>query len=324
MCRRAESPLLSAGFESVRLVKPLRVATIHGICCQDAGTICQALETLLVEAERIKLHGVHERELRICEEDRKSSLESTWLERHALDSDDLVEDCVSAYTEGETIMGVGYECRWMLAILPIVANVQKVNQKVKELLDFDHNVLYHVTQVDSKSREGSDRPLTREMLKETINKVKDMASKGEIAPWEEEEIPAQLWSPSLPEEINQMEEACVESQQKLDSVGADYVKFKSGVQFVLKQTDFEKDAIYMKGFALRGTAQYSKSSDDFLNASAACSVALGSGCKSQQHSPAYPCNLFFDLWTLLNRAVFKQHAKYIGMVVTTRIKSMKY
>jgi hypothetical protein len=123
---------------------------------------------------------------------------------------------------------------------------------------------------DPALREG----FTRECMERIVAEVEAEVCTGEIGVWEEEELPDELWSEELVGALPGDGMELLASRRFLPSVDGHELTLTNGIRVVLKQTDFESDSVYLRGFSQIGTSNFGLEHNE---ASVASSVARESG-----------------------------------------------
>ncbi len=71
--------------------------------------------------------------------------------------------------EGETLLGIEHECRWLLALLDPLSTVERVNEKVREMFELQGADVVYKLVVDDDAR----KMLCEQNVLEIVNRVEN-------------------------------------------------------------------------------------------------------------------------------------------------------
>lgn len=95
LSRRKDPPYFSCSATADSFVLPLK-AYIITASCKENGSI-EALESMLIEVARIRMHGFSEREISVVRSLMLSEIESAFLERDQMQSTSLQEEYIQVH-----------------------------------------------------------------------------------------------------------------------------------------------------------------------------------------------------------------------------------
>uniref|UniRef100_A0A2P2LQ17 Putative zinc protease PqqL isoform X1 n=2 Tax=Rhizophora mucronata TaxID=61149 RepID=A0A2P2LQ17_RHIMU len=95
LSRRKDPPYFSCSAVADVLVRPLKACIITS-ACKEKGTL-EALESMLVEVARVRLHGFSEHEISIVRALLMAEIESAYLERDQMQSSNLRDEYLQVY-----------------------------------------------------------------------------------------------------------------------------------------------------------------------------------------------------------------------------------
>ncbi|RVW96330.1 Zinc protease PQQL-like [Vitis vinifera] len=114
--RRKDPPYFSCSAAADVLVRPVKAYMITS-SCKEKCTI-EALESMLIEVARIRLHGFSEREISVVRALLMSEVESAYLERDQMQSSSLRDEYLQHFLRNEPVVGIEYEAQLQKTILP--------------------------------------------------------------------------------------------------------------------------------------------------------------------------------------------------------------
>ncbi|XP_074359577.1 zinc protease PQQL-like [Apium graveolens] len=115
--RKKDLPYFSCSDSADVLVRPSK-AYIMTSSCKEKGTI-EALESMLTEVARVRLHGFSEREIAIARAFLLSEIESAYLERDQMQSTSLRDEYLQHFLHDEPVIVVEYEAQLHKTIFPV-------------------------------------------------------------------------------------------------------------------------------------------------------------------------------------------------------------
>lgn len=188
----------------------------------------RALETVLIEAERVKQHGFTESELNRMKIEMLRAMERAYNERDKTNSGRYASEYVRSFLTDEPTPGIAYEYALMQAVLPTIT-LADVNTLATKWIADDSRVIT----LSGPEKEGFELPTENEVLA-VFDRVKAMS----IEPYEENvsEAPLLAAEPTPGTIVN-------ESYNEILDVTR--LTLSNGVNVVLKPTDFKNDQILM-------------------------------------------------------------------------------
>ncbi|KAL4301725.1 hypothetical protein GQ457_10G017130 [Hibiscus cannabinus] len=234
--RRKDPPYFSCSVDSYDLVHDLK-AYVMTSSCKEKGTL-EALESMLIEIARIRLHGFSEREISVVRALKMSSIESTYLERDQMESSSLRHDYTEHFTNNKPIIGIEYEAQLQKSILPdiLASEVSKFAEKLWT------SCSCVILIVEPQAFAGIDD------MKNIVMKINKLENKGSISPWDDEHIPEEIVN-SMPNTGNIIE------QREHANIGASELTLSNGMRVCYKCTDFFNDQVIFAGFSYGGLSE---------------------------------------------------------------------
>jgi zinc protease len=222
------------------------------------GRIVDALDTLLIEAERVKRYGFTETELKRQKERTLSWIESAYKERENRESAELAEEYIRHFLVRESRPGIEYEYEIYKQCLPGLP-LEEVNQyAVTNMIETNRVLL-----VEGPEKENISLP-----DKKTLGSRFEAVKETDIAPY----VDTVTERPLIAE---QLEEKTITARKEIPELGLTEMTLSNGVKVVLKQTDFKDDEVLFTAFSPGG---YSLVGDkDYIAAVTATSIAEESG-----------------------------------------------
>ncbi|XP_021276228.1 zinc protease PQQL-like isoform X2 [Herrania umbratica] len=234
--RRRDPPYFSCSAAADALVRPLK-AYIISSSCKEKGTL-EALESMLIEVARVRLHGFSEREISVVRALLMSEVESAYLERDQMQSTSLRDEYIQHFIHNEPVIGIEYEAQLQKSILPYISasEVSKYAEKLQTSCSF---VLKTIEPQASA---------TIDDLKNIMLKINNLETEGSISPWDDEYIPEEIVNikPSPGYIVEQIE---------YSNIGATELTLSNGMRVCYKCTDFFDDQVLFTGFSYGGLSE---------------------------------------------------------------------
>lgn len=219
------------------------------------GDVPKALESILVEAERVRRHGFTPTEFERIKADFMRSMEHAYFEKNNTESSSFASEYVDHFLNDVPAPGIAYEYP-LTQVLMATITLDEVNQLPgRWIIDTNRVVL-----VEGPEKAGFIMPSEAEILA-----VLDEVKARDIDPYEESVSDEPLLS-TLPE----MGDIVEETSQEL--LGVTRMVLSNGVKVVLKPTDFKNDEILFAAHSPGGTSLVS---DDAYPAVRFASTLIG-------------------------------------------------
>ncbi|XP_028808165.1 zinc protease PQQL-like [Neltuma alba] len=234
--RRKDPPYFSCSAAADVLVRPLK-AYIMTSSCKEKGTI-DALESMLTEVVRVRLHGFSEREISIVRALLMSEIESAYLERDQIQSTSLRDEYLQHFLHNEPIVGIEYEAQLQKTLLPQIS--------ASEVSDYSEKLRTSCSCV-IKTIEPQAFAVADD-LKNVVKKVNLLEEEGRISPWDDEHIPEEIVTtkPDMGSIVHQFE---------YPNIGATELVLSNGMRVCYKGTDFLDDQVIFTGFSYGGLSE---------------------------------------------------------------------
>ncbi|XVF49051.1 hypothetical protein PTKIN_Ptkin03bG0237800 [Pterospermum kingtungense] len=246
--KRKTSPYFSCSAtpaKLVRLCKAIRMTSY----CKEMGTL-EALESMLLEIARVRLHGLSEREVSAVRALMLSSTKSEDLEHDQVKLANLVYEYVQHFIKGTPVIGTAYEDQLRKTVLPDISalEVSKYAEKLRTSCSCDIKVV--------EPRAFS----TISDLKNVVMKINKLEEERRITPWDDEPVPENLvdskpTSGMFDKAMNFLEDS---DDSDSDDVEEQLIKSKSEVERLMKKNQklkkklsHEKEVNHRKVFCRR-------------------------------------------------------------------------
>ncbi|MEE4256365.1 MAG: insulinase family protein [Bacteroidales bacterium] len=220
--------------------------------------IKKALEALLVENERVKLHGFTATELERAKDDYLSQLESRYKEKDKQESSEYVWEFSSHFLEGEPAPGIEYLYEYAQMAVPGIS-LEELNNLAKTWIS-DENRVIAIAGPES-SREFM--PTTEEVLA-TVAAISDKDIPAYVDKVSDAPLVADIPAPGE-----------IEKKKKDKKLETETWQLSNGIEIVFKPTDFKDDEILMSAYSFGGTSVYGL--DDLMSAQNCTDVVARSG-----------------------------------------------
>ncbi|GKV11869.1 hypothetical protein SLEP1_g23087 [Rubroshorea leprosula] len=252
MSRRKDPPYFSCSAAADVLVRPLK-AYIMSSSCKEKGTL-EALESMLIEVARVRLHGFSEREISVVRALLMSEIESAYLERDQMQSTSLRDEYVQHFIRDEPVIGIEYEAQLQKSILPYIS-ASEVSKYAEKLQPSCSCVIKTVEPRASA---------TIDDLKKVVLKINNLEKERSISPWDDEQIPEEIVNikPNPGDIVEQFE---------YPNIGATEIILSNGMRVCYKCTDFFDDQVLFTGFSYGGLSELPES--EYISCSMGSTIA---------------------------------------------------
>lgn len=250
--RRKDPPYFSCSAAADVLVNPLK-AYIMTSSCKERGTI-QALESMLLEVARIRLHGFSEREISITRALMLSDIESAYLEREQMQSTSLRDELIQHFLHQEPVIGIEYEAQLQKTILPYISASEV--SKFAEKFCTTCNCVIKIVEPQACA--------ALEELKAVVLKISNLERERSIPPWDDEHVPEEIVG-------NKPNPGSVVQSTEFPGVGVTEMLLSNGMKICYKCTDFLDDQVLFTGFAYGGLSELPE--NDYISCSMGSTIA---------------------------------------------------
>ncbi|KAL5573042.1 hypothetical protein UlMin_022639 [Ulmus minor] len=234
--RRKDPPYFTCSAAADVLVHPLK-ASIMTSSCKEKGTL-KALESMLFEVARVRLHGFSEREISIVRALLMSEIESAYLERDQMQSTSLRDEYLQHFLRNEPVIGIEYEAQLQKTLLPHISasDVSKYAEKLQT------SCSCVIKTIEPRSSAAVDD------LKHVVLKINSLEKERNIPPWDEDQIPEEIVS-------TKPNPGSIVQQFEYSNIGATELILSNGMRVCYKSTDFLDDQVVFTGFSYGGLSE---------------------------------------------------------------------
>lgn len=231
--QRPGAPILGGSALIQQFVRPLQVAGIAAAVPE--GGLATALEAMMVEIERVRIHGFTQGELDRAKADINRRYQQAYEERNSTPSRVYASRFVNHYLNGDAVAGIEREFSLLQGLLPTIS-LSDVDARA-EVAAGESN---RVVMISAPEREGVAAPNEDE-----LRSVLEAVSSLDIEPYVEEELAAAL-IPALP-----TAGAIVDESSYADDEITEWT-LSNGARVVIRPTDFRSDEVLFAAFAPGG------------------------------------------------------------------------
>lgn len=252
LSRRKDPPYFSCSAAADVIVSPLKTCIMTS-SCKEKGTLL-ALESMLLEVARVRLHGFSEREISIVRALLMAEIESAYLERDQMQSTNLRDEYLQHFLRNEPVVGIEYEAQLQKTILPQISalEVSKYSEKLRTSCSC---VVKTIEPRASATVDG---------LKRVLLKISNLEEEGSISPWDDEKIPEEIvdTKPNPGSILHQLD---------YSNIGASELILSNGMRVCYKCTDLLDDQVLFTGFSYGGLSEIPES--DYFSCSLGSTIA---------------------------------------------------
>ncbi|XP_042492213.1 zinc protease PQQL-like isoform X1 [Macadamia integrifolia] len=238
--RRKDPPYFSCSSAADVLVRPMKAYIITSTC-KEKGTV-EALESILMEVARVRLHGFSDREISTVRALMVSEIESAYLERDQMQSTSLRDEYLQHFLHNEPVVGIEYEAQLQKTILPQISAAEVS----KYAGNFRTSSSCVIKTVEPRATSTVDD------LRTAVMKVNSLEEQRNISLWDEQNIPDEIFS-TKPDPGDTLQ------QHEFSSIGVTELLLSNGMRVCYKCTDFLDDQVLFTGFAYGGLSELSES-----------------------------------------------------------------
>ncbi len=257
LSRKPDAPFLFAGSGYSAFIGKTRDAYCMYASCKE-NQICKAMDSVLTENERVKRFGFTNSEFERQKKNLYNSYEDMSADVGKIESNDLANEYVRNFLDGESAPGYETEFEYVKAFLPAI-KLEEINDLTKKWIT-DTNIAVVVT---APAKEGVIVPTEIE-IKELLKNVRAKNISAYVDSTNDAPLLAQKVIGSK-----------VVEKTEDQVLGLTELTFANGVKAVLKPTTFKNDEILFTAYSPGGDSIYPNS--DILSANIASSIIFKSG-----------------------------------------------
>lgn len=240
--QQPDSPIAATYSSYQELVKSKDVFTLLAIPREEKEK--EALKTLLLEAQRMKLFGFTQTELDRAKADMLSSYEKSYNERNKTKNSSYVGEYIRNFLDFEPIPGIEWEYKTVQEILPMIS-LKEINSIAEKYVG-DVNQMILIT---GPEKESVKLPSEADILA-TIAEVKKM----KIEPYKDQ-LPTKPLIEKVPSKGK------IKSKKENADLGVSEWILSNGVKVILKSTDFKQDEILLYAYSEGGLSMIENPED---------------------------------------------------------------
>ena len=246
LTQKADPPYIYGYSGKGRFVRSKDVY-ILGAGVREDG-IERGLETLLIEADRVKQHGFTQSEMDRNKEEMLRYMEKAVKEKDKTESDAYAEEFIRHYMDAEPMPGIDNEYALMKQFLPEIT-LQEVNELAEQWITDNNRVIT----INAPEKEDLEIPSENKLLSifDKVNQMNITAYEDDVSDEPLVEVPPKPGK--------------VVSEKTLDTLGVTEWKLSNGIRVVLKPTDFKNDEILFQAYSTGGHSL--SSNKDYMSAS---------------------------------------------------------
>ncbi|KAL3535658.1 hypothetical protein ACH5RR_004119 [Cinchona calisaya] len=240
LSRKKDPPYFSCSAAADVLVCPIK-AYIMTSSCKEKGTI-EALQSMLTEVARVRMHGFSEREIAVVRALLMSEIESAYLERDQMQSTSLRDEYLQHFLRNEPVVGIEYEAQLHKTLLPYIT--------ASEVSRYSENFMTSRSCVIKLIEPHATA--TVDDLKAIVMKINSLEEESGISPWDDEHIPEEIVStkPNSGSIVQQFEHSNISATEFILS---------NGMRVCYKCTEFLDDQVLFTGFSYGGLSELPES-----------------------------------------------------------------
>ena len=264
---KPESPFLSARAADGRYILSSTKDAFEIDLSPKDGQIEAAVTAALTEARRAAEFGFTATEYNRFKQNYTSQLEKQYSNKDKRYNSQFVNQCVQNFLNNTPMPSIDYTYTTMKQIIPVLP-LEAINALMKELiLTNDSNLVVFSMNTE---KEGSAYP-TEESMKKAIADARSAQIEAYVDNVKDEPLMT-----TMPKK------GSIKKETKNDQFGYTELTLSNGAKVILKQTDFKKDQVLLRGEGFGGSALYGKK--DFANITMFDDVIEASGLGNFSHT----------------------------------------
>ena len=232
---KPETPFVGAGAGGGSFVRNSEYYSLDAQAKE--GRLLESLQSLLIEAERVRRHGFLAAELERAKTNTLRGYERAYQERDKTPSEAFVDEYIDHFLQGEAIPGIAFEYAAMQRLLPTVT-VAEVNALGAGRVGEANRVVT----VSLPEKDGLTVPTDAD-----IRAVFGTVNAATITPWVETVTAGALVAKAPTA-------GRVVSETKTESLNLTKWTLSNGITVFVKPTDFTADLIVMTGWSPGGAS----------------------------------------------------------------------
>lgn len=260
LTQQANPPFLSAGLGYSDLVRGYEQPTLY--VANGTSDARKSLEAALEEIEKVKRFGFTAPELDRVKKRIMASMERMHNERDKLESEDLVEEYIRHYLEGEAIPGIENEYKYYQQLMPGIT-LDDINKMAKQFAEESGN--FFAMHLGPDPDANTKLPTAAELVA-----LPQEAAKKDVKPYEEKAVAENLLA-ALPKK------GSVVKETKDAKWGTTTWELSNGVKVTLKPTTLKNDQVLMGARRPGGSGNYGAADKLNVNYATAIADAMGAG-----------------------------------------------
>ena len=264
---KPESPFLSARAADGRYILSSTKDAFEIDLSPKDGQIEAAVTAALTEARRAAEFGFTPTEYNRFKQNYTSQLEKQYSNKDKRYNSQFVNQCVQNFLNNTPMPSIDYTYTTMKQIIPMLP-LQTVNALMKELiLPTDSNLVVFSMNTE---KEGNVYP-TEDSMKKAVANARSAQIEAYVDNVKDEPLMT-----TMPKK------GSIKKETKNDQFGYTELTLSNGAKVILKQTDFKKDQVLLRGEGFGGSALYGEK--DFANIKMFDDVIEASGLGNFSHT----------------------------------------
>lgn len=254
--KQPESPFTYANTYYSQLVRSKSAFSSFALASNNMADA--ALKRLLVENERVRLHGFIATELARAKTELLREIESQYKERNKQESGRIIWEYYSHFLQNEPIPGIEFEYDFAQKVVPFVT-LAEINALPTQWISEKNRVV---------TINGPENPNVKIPTEQDVLNILAGIKNEKILPYVDKVIDKALLE-KLPKK------GTVKMWKYNSNLGFTEWTMQNGIKVIVKSTDFKEDEIIMNSYSFGGYSLYSL--QDNISAKLAAQVMQGSG-----------------------------------------------
>lgn len=254
--KQPESPFTYANTYYSQLVRSKSAFSSFAVAPNNKADL--AMKRLLIENERVRLHGFTITELGRAKTELLREIESQYKERNKRESGRIIWEYYSHFLQNEPIPGIEFEFEFAQKIIPSIS-LSEINALPSKWISEKNRVV---------TINGPDNPDIVIPTEQDVMNILASIKNEKITPYVDKAVDKPLIE-KIPTKGK------IQSWKVNTDLGFTEWTMQNGIKVVIKTTDFKEDEILMNSFSLGGYSLYPL--QDNISAKLAAQVMEGSG-----------------------------------------------
>ncbi|MFC2108995.1 M16 family metallopeptidase [Bacteroidota bacterium] len=237
--KEAENPPFIFGYSTHSGTWAKSKAAYQSVAMTSEEGQLKALETLVLENERVLRHGFQQGELDRVKEQMLIAMERAFKEQDKVESNRYTGQYVRNFLTEAIIPSVTWKYETLKKIIPTIS-LQDCNTLISGYIHDENRVVVFT---------GPQKETTKKIEEAEVIKVLDEVKNKDVKPYDDKEVPSSLME-------SKPTKGSIVSVEQDTLLGVTNLVLSNGAKVTYKKTDFKNDKIIFSAYSYGGTSLY--------------------------------------------------------------------